>query len=144
MLLYINNVKGSGSLMTVPYKEKTNDGTLVNKCSLSRFWSGMNHLHKHKKYKHSHKYLPLLVGAYQNFYWLPLDYWLWSTLLTESPGEGALPNLCTRVCQRGLWNCTLSLAFFWKKTPFLLQFFGEKHDEKKHILSLAFLVKKVP
>ncbi len=47
-------------------------------------------------------------------------------------GGGHLPNFCTRVCQRGFRNCTLSLAFFLEK------------DEKKHTLSLAFLVKKVP
>ncbi len=41
-------------------------------------------------------------------------------------GGGHLPNFYTRVCQRGLRNCTLSLAIFWKKTPFLMQLFGEK------------------
>ncbi len=42
------------------------------------------------------------------------------------PG-GHLSNFCTRVCQRGLRNSTLSVAIFWKKTPFLLQFSGKKH-----------------
>ncbi len=27
-------------------------------------------------------------------------------------GGGPLPNFCTRVCQHGLWNCTLSVAIF--------------------------------
>ncbi len=43
------------------------------------------------------------------------------------PGGGHLPNFFTRLCQRSLRNSTLSVAIFWKKTPFLLQFFGKKH-----------------
>ena len=54
------------------------------------------------------------------------------------PG-GHLPNFCTRMCQHSLRNCTLSLAIFWKKTPFLLQFFG-----KKHAVSLGNLAKMYP
>ncbi len=53
----------------------------------------------------------------------------------KTPG-GHLPNFCTRVCQRGLRNSTLSVANFWKKIPFLLQFFG-----KNMLFSLQILPK---
>ncbi len=44
-----------------------------------------------------------------------------------APGGGHLPIFCTRVFQCHFRNCTLSLAIFWKKTPFLLQLFGKNH-----------------
>ncbi len=59
-----------------------------------------------------------------------------SCMCIEKARAGHYPIFCTRVCQRGLQKCTLSLAIFWKKTPFLLQFFG-----KNHALSCVFAEK---
>ncbi len=50
-------------------------------------------------------------------------------------GEGHFPDFCMRVCQRGLRNHTLSLPIFLKKTPFLLQYFGEDKERKKMLIS---------
>ncbi len=60
----------------------------------------------------------------QPLYFYKVD---WVLKISLDPRGGHLPNFCTRVCQRGLRNSTLSVAIFWKKTPFLLQFFGKKH-----------------